>query len=161
MDLLTIESKLKEKNIEEREITKKHKIEIAKIKEERRELERLKVIYMQGVDMAKILISERCLEFKSGFNRFNENIINMAINDISLKRDEMREEYFGIKDYAHFRGQEVQCKYNYGPKHGHVVFRVGLTPSAIKNGLSDEERNACLYYLNLLLDDVEFRENAR
>ena len=37
----------------------------------------------------------------------------------------LKQEYLGMKNYAHFGDQREDHKYGYGPKHGHIVFSVG------------------------------------
>jgi hypothetical protein len=53
--------------------------------------------------------------------------------------------YFGVKNYSGFGDQREDHEYGFGPKHGTIVFAVGLNER--KRELTDEEREAALYYL--------------
>ena len=59
----------------------------------------------------------------------------------------LKREYFGTKDYAHWSGQRCDCEYGMGPRHGHIVFSIGLREEARKRDLTDAEKEACIYYL--------------
>jgi len=161
MDLLQVERALKtnKENIEtlKSEFERKTK----RYEEERKELLRLKALNMQGVNMDRVVLAEKNFVFSEGFKRFNPSVIHKAIDDIASGEDKLRKEYFGIKDYDRFRNQEISCSYGCVPAHGFVVFSVGFSRTARENGLDDKERNACLYYLNLLLESDEFRKNAK
>jgi hypothetical protein len=37
----------------------------------------------------------------------------------------LRKEFLGIKNYAAFGDQRCDCRYGMGPRHGHIVFRIG------------------------------------
>jgi hypothetical protein len=64
----------------------------------------------------------------------------------------LKDEYQGTKDYAHWHGQWQSHRYAYGPKHGSMIFEIGLTGEARKREgkLTDDEIEACLYYLTNL-----------
>jgi hypothetical protein len=161
MDLLQVEKalKLNKENIEA--VRSEYERKMNYYERERKELLRLKALNMQGVDMDKVTVAEKILVFNKGFSRFYPDVIREAIEDIVSGEDKLRKEYFGIKDYDRFRNQEISCSYGCGPSHGSVVFSVGYTREYRENGLNDVERNACLYYLNLLLKSEEFRKNAK
>lgn len=62
----------------------------------------------------------------------------------------LQETYIGVKNYAGFGDQREDHKYGYGPKHGHIVFRIGLTTEARRRDLSGEEIEDALYMLHIL-----------
>lgn len=71
--------------------------------------------------------------------------------------------YFGTKRYDGWYGQRSDHPYGYGPKHGSIIFSVG-----VKNGLrkaqadlTADEVEACIYYLSNLERIQETRIAAR
>lgn len=80
-----------------------------------------------------------------------------AINDIANGCIKLRKEYLGTKDYAHWSDQRIACHYGYGPSHGSVVFRIGLTESARKKihdgALSDYDIECAIYCL-MNIDEI-------
>lgn len=59
----------------------------------------------------------------------------------------LKYEYFGTKNYDHWIGQRCDCTYCYGPRHGSIIFKIGLRDEARHRELTDTERDACIYYL--------------
>lgn len=161
MDLLQVEKALKMNSENIEAVKNEYERKMKYYEDERKELLRLKALNMQGVDMEKVSIAEGILKFYEGFGRFYPDVIRKAIEDIASGEDKLRDCYFGIKDYDRFKNQEIICRYGYRPSHGSVVFSVSYSKKARENGLNDTERNACLYYLNLLLESEKFRNNAK
>lgn len=63
--------------------------------------------------------------------------------------------YFGVKNYAGFGDQREDHEYGFGPRHGSIVFSVGLTRAIrerIRTGphLEDHEIEDALYLLSAL-----------
>ena len=129
------------------------------------ELTRQKEIILNGFDVDRIKNAESILALKGlECGQFSERCVLEAIKDIANETNLMREKYFGVKNYSAWRHQECDCKYGYGPTHGYVVFSVGLRKP--NEPLTDEQKEDCLYYLNLLKDKnarnkiVKPKENA-
>lgn len=58
--------------------------------------------------------------------------------------------YFGTKNYDRWQGQRSDHDYGYGPKHGSVCFKIGVTEDARKRDQSDlapQEVEAAIYFL--------------
>lgn len=70
---------------------------------------------------------------------------------------DLKNVYFGTKNYDRWYGQASYHEYGYGPKHGSTVFAVGLKEGARKRDLTDQEREACIYVMR----NFETIENAR
>lgn len=69
-------------------------------------------------------------------------------HDIDLIR-----RFVGTKAYEHWIGQLSIHDYGYGPRHGSILFSVGLVSAVRERSpfhLSDAERDACLYFLNAI-----------
>lgn len=77
-----------------------------------------------------------------------------AIKDVAAGAPRLRERYFGRKFYEAF-DQREDHKYGFGPKHGTIVFRIGLTQAVLDRleeggELTQEERDAVILYLTKL-----------
>lgn len=74
-----------------------------------------------------------------------------AINDIASGFTRLSERYFGTKNYAHWSDQREDHRYGYGPKHGSICFKIGLTGTALNKlasgGLSDYDAECAIYCL--------------
>lgn len=118
---------------------------------EQAEVERARIL--DGLDSAAILLAEHVLEVSGTFARAGNDrnwVIETAIADLIGGQEKLRFEYIGTKDYAHWHGQGVSCEYGYCPRHGSVIFSVGLSrPLRFKSGrpLTADEVNAAVYYL--------------
>jgi hypothetical protein len=58
--------------------------------------------------------------------------------------------YFGCKDYDRWSHQREDCQYGYGPRHGSIVFAIELRQEHRNEGLTEQQRNDCIYYLEAL-----------
>lgn len=56
--------------------------------------------------------------------------------------------YYGVKNYAHWYGQRSDHPLGSCPRHGGLVFRIGLRDHT--KAITPDEAEACLYYLNNL-----------
>lgn len=66
----------------------------------------------------------------------------------------LRRKFFGTKDYDRWSDQRCDCAYGYGPRHGTIVFSVGLDRQFRDRWAAGEmdpgDIDAALYYLNNL-----------
>lgn len=114
------------------------------------ELESLMGMARAGIDTEKV---ERGLEVISVKGKADKSgqVITKAINDLAVGCPHMKSEFFGVKVYSGFGEQFCDCSYGYGPRHGSIVFSVGLTESAIKrirDGASIDTDSAIYVLLN-------------
>jgi hypothetical protein len=115
------------------------------------EAERAKRITLKGIDLDRIKNAESVLEVRGLSNEFDMEVTNRAIADIAKGGELIRKQYFGTKNYECYHHQNCDCEYMFGPKHGCIVFSIGLKkPGAI---LADQQIEDCLYYLNMITDD--------
>lgn len=68
--------------------------------------------------------------------RLDHTCITDAVKDLNSGCHQLRDCWFGVKDYDRFRGQRHDSKRTAGdwphsPRHGSIVFAVGLTPGAV------------------------------
>lgn len=62
-------------------------------------------------------------------DEFDEQVVQEAVEDIAAGCPTLRTEYFCRRVYEGNLHRETY-EYNYGPRHGHAVFRIGLTSGA-------------------------------
>lgn len=71
-----------------------------------------------------------------------------AINDVAAGFDKLRKECIGAKRYDRFH-QRCDVEYGFGPKHGTIVFAVGMTDECRGQSFTPEEIEACVRYLRV------------
>lgn len=151
MNDLEIIRRLNELANEKAAIEKKASERLAAIKTERDTLQESLNRRSLGLDENKIALALKVVETTGKFE--NEGgCLRRAMDCLALGGDTMKTVAIAVKDYAQFHGQQCDCEYGYGPKHGWHVFTVGLTRDARKRELTEEERDAAIYYL------VHFKE---
>lgn len=133
----------KELAILRKETEEKEKTLLSKIRELER-LEKLGTTIDSNVDLNKIQLAESVL-IVSG-NPVGKNINRRAISKIANDPDYLKRYFIGNKRYEGFY-QECDWEYGYGPRHGSIVDKIGLTNDARKRDLTEEEKDACIYYL--------------
>lgn len=76
-----------------------------------------------------------------------------AIQRILTGGGELFSEYCGTKSYDRWNGQHSNHSYGCGPRHGSILFEIGLTRevrSRDPKALTEDEINAAVYYLRNL-----------
>lgn len=63
---------------------------------------------------------------------------------------DLNSQYFGTKDYDRWTHQRTDCEYGMGPGHGSIVFAIELNRDFRGSGLTEDQRNDCIYYLEAL-----------
>lgn len=116
--------------------------------------EREKALLLVDLDLERIKRAEQILELRVHDKYFDRSVVVDAIKDIIKETPQMNERYFGSKNYSGWINQRSDHTYFYGPTHGTIVCSVGLKKD-YRKGLSDEQKENCLYYLNLLLDPTK------
>lgn len=155
MNLLHIENEMIRLQTERRNATTAHESFIKRNTEQVHELLRQKEMLVGGIDLEKVAVAETLLEIRGLDNgRFNERCVMEAIKDIASGTNKMKKEYFGVKNYEGWTNQECDCRYGYGPTHGHITFSVGYKRNVLGIDLTDDQKESCLYYLNLLNNQV-------
>lgn len=86
-------------------------------------------------------------------------LIEEAIEEIQKNGFErFRKGYIGFKNYAGFGDQRTDCSYGTGPKHGSMVFEIGMKNRDIQKDNFEDE----IYFLMAVRDfeGVEVHENG-
>jgi hypothetical protein len=149
----------------EAEKAHKNKLEAIEfeIKTAQEEIERQLV----GLDSSIILHAEHIIYVggkyaKAGFER--GQCLEEAIRWILNGGGEMFREYTATKSYDRWHGQHTSHSYGMGPSHGSIIFEIGFTRAVRARQdkrLTEEEINACVYYLRNLECIQEAAEKAK
>jgi hypothetical protein len=73
-------------------------------------------------------------------------IAELAIIDIANGCKHLKKQYFGNKRYSGYY-QRSNHEYGYGPAHGGIVDEIALASDARERDLTEDEKDACIYYL--------------
>lgn len=160
------ERRKNELRAERAEVEKSHKAKIDGIASElvlaQTEIER----QLAGLDSSIILHAEHIIyagKFsKAGDDRFK--CLEEAIQRILSGGGEMFNEYSGTKSYDRWNGQHSNHPYGMGPRHGSIIFQIGFTRpvrAREEKKLTEEEINACVYYLRNIERIQEAAEKAK
>jgi hypothetical protein len=93
-------------------------------------------------------------------DEFDPQVVQEAVEDLAAGCPTMRSEYFCRRVYEGSLHRETYA-YNFGPRHGHAVFRIGLTAGAREHlkrwgrlplGENEEVAHAAIRYLLNLKD---------
>lgn len=97
-------------------------------------------LVMLGFDYAKITRGRKIVEIRgqltnpnAGFDgrgdgpRARAHLVEDARGDLAAGGIRLWRQYFGIKNFEGFGDQRCDCEYGMGPRHGSIVFSVGLS----------------------------------
>jgi hypothetical protein len=116
--------------------------------------ERTAILQVEAaLDPEKIALAETVIQVHGLFEKAGEDresARTAAVHWIATGEGGYRglkSEFFGTKDYDRWHGQRSDHEYGYGPKHGSVIFCIGLVTEARKRDLTEPEKEAAIYYL--------------
>lgn len=104
-------------------------------------------------------VTKTVLSFPHGGQRYGHGVRMEALTDakadLANGGDKIGRCYFGVKNYDGFGDQRNDCEYGLGPRHGDIVFSIGLTPALrqrVRTGphLEYHEIEDALYLLSAL-----------
>jgi len=113
----------------------------------------------EGLDSDKIDAAMRVLDIRGTYAKGGadaHSVIADAIKQLAtgapirVTYSDLWRTYFGTKNYDAWSGQRCDSEYGYGPRHGSIVFSVGLALPVRKRdpqALTPEETEAAIYYL--------------
>lgn len=117
-----------------------------------------------GLDLTKVELGRKALYLSGSYTNSPQRrgVVKDAIDWIATgeKRTYHTLEggYFGVKNYSGFGDQREDHQYGMGPRHGSIVFAVGLREP--KRNLTPDEREAALYYL-LNIEAIQTASKAK
>ncbi len=126
-----------------------------------------------GLDESKILLAEHAIYVTGIYGPFGDDqaAVNAAISDIAdgcTKEGygRLRSDGLGTKTYDRFSHQRCDCSYSCGPRHGSIVFQIGLKREVrgrLEGGgeLTADEKDAAIYYLMNLKAILSAKEVAK
>ncbi len=102
-----------------------------------------------GYDMDKIKLAQQILYVEGdpcALTNECKRIVHRVISDIKANTIYLKRGYFGNKKYSGYY-QSSDHPYSAGPNHGYIVDSVGLRKPFREKDLTDEEKEACIYYM--------------
>lgn len=144
-----------------------------RIEKEVSELNEKEAFYLGGIDPEKIALGRSVIDVSGQLDACvngrdsdqvrtggRQQLVNEAIEDLVNGPVKMRTEYFGMKNYSGFGDQRSDHSYYMGPRHGSIVFSVGLKTSRLKDDFTTEEIEAAIYYLRNLKEVQSAKQAA-
>lgn len=162
--LFEIVAERNEKSIELSKLKKEFEAKEKTLSLEIQSLLKLENTAESGFDVVKIQLAESVLYV--GGNPYGnadgggKKLAERAIIDIANNTQSMRKIYYGNKRYSGYY-QESSHSYGMGPSHGSVVDEVGLKQDARKRDLTDDEKDACIYYLKNYVAITEAKSSLK
>lgn len=132
---------------------KRHAEELRALDWEIAEATRQRNLLIEGLDAAKIELAEHVIYVSGDYGRAGQDRAGCreeAIQALLAGGGRLRTEYCGTKNYDGWRGQGSNHAYGMGPRHGSIVFAIGLQPHARARDLGADEIDAAVYYLRNL-----------
>lgn len=124
------------------------------ISDEIAELSRSVALHGAMLDQDKITLARTVMYVRGAYARAGEDRASVIQDAVAFfatgpkPNKDLRQGYFGTKNYDRWSGQRSDHPYWAGPSHGSICFAVGLTDAARKrDNFTDEEVEACLYLL--------------
>jgi len=156
MDIVTAQKMLTEKQEQIAAARKEFEAKLHQLRAEETQLSDAYQRVLLGVDLDLVTRAERTIRV-SGLGTplagDDEACIGDAIYWLSHDkprgyRQSLRKHYYGTKNYDGWLHERSDHDYGYGPRHGSIVFSIGLFDP--KAELSNEDRAAAIYFLEML-----------
>lgn len=129
---------------------KRHTAELQGIDWEIAEAKRQRNLLAESIDPVKILLAEHVIYVRGTYEHAGEDrvaCLEEAIRELAKGGGLLRTQYCGTKSYDRWRGQHSNHAYGMGPRHGSIIFEIGLQRPVRQRDLSTEEVDAAIYYL--------------
>jgi len=99
-----------------------------------------------GIDTMKVGIALDLVDIKGEIKETPERIkcVHRFRDRVAANDKRIYNQYFGVKIYSGFGEQGEDHAFGFGPKHGNIVFSIGLKYRA-NNELTEEQRDAIVY----------------
>lgn len=136
------------------------KREEAALREEIRKRREILDMSASGIDLEKVALAKTILSVSGTYAKGGDERASVKADAIKQLATgiPIREIYgdlwrvaFGTKSYDRWHGQRCDCEYGMGPRHGSLIFQIGLRDSVRKtrkhSDLTPEEIEAAIYFL--------------
>lgn len=105
-----------------------------------------------GLDLGRIEAALGILQLRGSYANGGQDrasVIRDAIDWFATGKSAayrgLDQEHYGTKRYDGWHGQRCDCARGMGPRHGSIIFSIGLTDQSRE--LTETERDACIYFL--------------
>lgn len=111
---------------------------------------------LEGLDADKVALAETVIYVRGSYAKAGDDrasVLRDAINELATSDGgRLWRETFGTKSYDRWYGQRSDHPYGYGPRHGSLIFEIGLTRAvrARPQKITPDEIEAAIYYLTHL-----------
>lgn len=119
-------------------------------------------LLLNDMNLDKVTIAEEILTCEGDVTIIcgGEVLTELASIDISNGCPRLKKHYFGNKEYSGFH-QRCDCEYFFGPKHGGISERIQLNVEYRGKDLTDDQKDACIYYLKNYKRIQSLRQTAK
>jgi hypothetical protein len=158
-ELDRVVGELAERLAEREEMLARHRDEVAEVDGEVADLQARRDHLAAGTTDEELRLARNLIEVtwshSSLRDEFDEQVVQEAVEDIAAGCPTLRTEYFCRRVYEGSLHRETY-EYSFGPRHGHAVFRIGLTSGAreflkqwgkLPLGADGEVQHAAIRYL--------------
>ena len=129
----------------------RHAKELSRIEEGLLELNKKVKLIASHFDPQKIERGKNVVEIKGQvFPGERQKVVQDAIIQMTRGGGALHHEYFATKNYDRFIDQRSDTDYGYCPKHGIIVFSIGITRQFRQRTLLPEQVEDAVYYLKNL-----------
>lgn len=148
MNLTELVRKLDEAKKSKSELMEQYERNLSSINSEISTITKHLNITNAGLDLEKVKHGMQVVKFgdTKGIDKRNKCVTD-AISDLAAGAEKLHKEYFGTKDYAHWRDQRCDTPYGMCPSHGYIVFEVGLTREYRGEKLTPHDIECAIYCL--------------
>jgi hypothetical protein len=148
MTLTELTQELRAANLRKSAIQASYQVDIANVDGEIMRLTQRLNIANAGLDEEMVKHGMNVISFGDVQDSpERKSCVDDAIDDLGKCAKSLKNGYFGTKNYAHWRDQRCDCAYGYGPKHGSVVFVVGLRREYREKDLTPDDIECAIYCL--------------
>jgi len=150
MRITTLERRIEDILFEISSEKERYEQNISELENSLQAYQRLMRLMCEDIDDDLVTVAERILWIEGAYSKGGverQSVIDDAVYDIVNQNERLRTERFATKNYDCWVGQRSDARYGYGPRHGHIVFSVGLAPSFRERDLTEYEQDAVVYYL--------------
>lgn len=125
------------------------------------DLDAAEKLLLAGLDLDRIERAKRVLAVSGEVSKpwagraddpkARAKLVEEARIDLACGGERLLEGYLGVKNYEAFGDQRSDHAYGYGPRHGSIVFSVGLAREVRERRTLDaDEIDAAIYFLSIL-----------
>lgn len=134
------------------EEVQRHRSTLAALAHEYAEAEEAVRMLSTGIDGTKVLLAEHVINVRGTYAKAGSErvqALETAVQELLKGGGRLFQQYFGTKDYDGWHGQFDYHPYGFGPRHGSIIFAIGLQQTVLQHNkvLDEEQIEAAIYYL--------------